>query len=184
MVMPVDPNSTILTGSASPSPVIIPIEDEPHVITKIIGISIMCVGGMQMVGSLFSFGTIGLNNWLESSMGSEVEGVFLPSWYFASTGFISIIAGAIFLYSGYQVQKYQKNGIWITLGVVFASNVANLLINLSVEFPQGDTEVFPGSGIDVQLLTQGSVALGSICGMVFCGIITILPLFFTNHGLR
>ena len=91
MVMPVDPNSTILTGSASPSPVIIPIEDEPHVITKIIGISIMCVGGMQMVGSLFSFGTIGLNNWLESSMGSEVGYALLPSWYYAATGLICLL---------------------------------------------------------------------------------------------
>ena len=100
MVMPLDPNVMTLTGSTSTPPVIVPIEDQPHVITKIIGISIMCVGAMQMFGSLFSFGTIGLNNWLESSMGSEVEGVFLPSWYFAATGFISIIAGAIFLYSG------------------------------------------------------------------------------------
>tara|TARA_B100000609_G_C17196405_1_gene425488 strand:- start:947 stop:1501 length:555 start_codon:yes stop_codon:yes gene_type:complete len=184
MVMPVDPNSMILTGRASSPPVIIPMEDEPHVITKIIGISIMCVGGMQMVGSLFSFGTIGLNNWLESSMGSEVGEVLLPSWYYAATGLIGIIAGAIFLYSGYQIQTYQKKGIWITLGIVLASNIANLLINLSVEFPQGDTEVYPGSGIDVQLISQGSAALGSICGMVFCGIITILPLFFANHGLR
>ena len=90
MVMPVDPNSTILTGSASPSPVIIPIEDEPHVITKIIGISIMCVGGMQMVGSLFSFGTIGLNNWLESSMGSEVGGRFVAFLVLCCHGFDSI----------------------------------------------------------------------------------------------
>ena len=97
---------------------------------------------------------------------------------------IALIAGAIFLYSGYQIQTYQKKGIWITLGIVLASNIANILINLSVEFPQGDTEVYPGSGIDVQLISQGSAALGSICGMVFCGIITILPLFFANHGLR
>ncbi len=184
MVMPVDPNVTTLTGSTSPPPVIIPMEDEPHVITKIIGISIMCIGGMQMVGSLFSFGTIGLNNWLESSMGPEVGDALLPSWFYAATGLIAIIAGGILLYSGYQVQTYQKKGIWITLGVIIGSNVANLLVNLSVEYPQGDTEVYPGSGIDVQLLSQGTAALGSICGMVFCGVITILPLFFANHGLR
>ena len=183
MVMPVDPNVTTLTGSTSP-PIIVPMQDEPHVITKIIGISIMCIGGMQMVGSLFSFGTIGLNNWLESYMGPEVGDALLPSWFYAATGMIALIAGGIFLYSGYQVQTYQKKGIWITLGVVLVSNFANLLINLSVEYPQGDTEVFPGSGIDVQLLSQGATALGSICGMFFCGIITILPLFFANHGLR
>ena len=184
MVVPVDPNVTTLTGSPSPPPIIIPMQDEPHVITKIIGISIMCIGGMQMVGSLFSFGTIGLNNWLESSMGPEVGDALLPSWFYAATGLIALIAGGIFLYSGYQVQTYQKKGIWITLGVVLVSNFANLLINLSVEYPQGDTEVYPGSGIDVQLLSQGTAALGSICGMLFCGIITILPLFFANHGLR
>ena len=38
---------------------------------------------------------------------------------------------------------------------------------MSVEYPQGDTEVYPGSGIDVQLLSQGTAALGSICGMLF-----------------
>ena len=184
MVMPMDPNITTLTGSTSPPPVIFPMEDEPHVITKIIGISIMCIGGMQMVGSLFSFGTIGLNNWLESSMGPEVGDALLPSWFYAATGLVALVAGAIFLYSGYQVQTYQKKGIWITLGAVLASNFANLIINLSVEYPQADTEVFPGSGIDVQLLSQGTAALGSICGMFFCGIITVLPLFFANHGLR
>ena len=183
MEVPVDSN-VMLQGSPSPTPTMIPLEEEPHVITKIIGISIMCIGGMQMVGSLISFGTIGLNNLLESSMGPEVGDALLPSWYFAASGLIALIAGGVFLYSGYQVQTYQKKGIWITLGVVLASNFAGLLINLSVEYPQGDTEVFPGSGIDVQLITQGSAALGSICGMFFCGIITILPLFFANHGLR
>tara|TARA_Y100001968_G_C19367233_1_gene723197 strand:+ start:945 stop:1496 length:552 start_codon:yes stop_codon:yes gene_type:complete len=183
MVMPVDPNAVFLTGSTSPAPVIVPLEEEPHVITKIIGISVMCIGGMQMVGSLFSFGTIGLNSWL-STMGPEVEESLLPSWYYASTGLIAIVVGAIFLYSGYQIQTYQKKGIWITLGAILLSNIANLGINLSVEFPQGDTEVFPGTGIDVQLISQGSVAIGSICGMVFCGIFTILPLFFVNNGLR
>ena len=72
----------------------------------------------------------------------------------------------------------------MTLGAILLSNIANLGIKLSVEFPQGDTEVFPGTGIDVQLISQGSVAIGSICGMVFCGIFTILPLFFVNNGLR
>ncbi len=184
MVMPVDPNGITLTGTTSSHPVIIPMEDEPHVITKIIGISIMCIGGMQMLGSLFSFGTIGLNNWLESTMGPEVGGALLPSWFYAASGLIALIAGGVYLYSGYQVQTYQKKGIWITLGVVLISNFATLLINLSLEYPQGDTEVYPGSGIDVQLLSQGTAALGSICGMFFCGIITILPLFFANHGLR
>ncbi len=182
MEVPVDSN-VMLQGSPSPTPTMIPLEEEPHVITKIIGISVMCIGGMGIVGSLFSFGTIGLNSWL-STMGPEVEEALLPSSYYAATGVISIVTGAIFLYSGYQIQTYQKKGIWITLGVVLASNFASLLINLSVEYPQGDTEVFPGSGIDVQLFSQGSAALGSICGMFFCGIITILPLFFANHGLR
>ena len=183
MVMPVDPNTVLLTGSTSATPAIVPLEEEPHVITKIIGISVMCIGGMQMVGSLFSFGTIGLNSWL-STMGPEVEEALLPSWYYAATGLIAIAVGAIFLYSGYQIQTYQKKGIWITLGAILLSNIANLGINLSVEFPQGDTEVFPGTGIDVQLISQGSVAIGSICGMIFCGIFTILPLFFVNNGLR
>lgn len=182
MVMPVDPNGPmVLTGSPSAAPVLVPLEEEPHVITKIIGISVMCIGGMQIVGSLFSFGTIGLNSWL-STMGPEVEEALLPSWYYAATGLIAIVAGAIFLYSGYQIQTYQKKGIWITLGGILLSNIANVGINLSVEFPQGSTEIY--GGVDVQLFTQASTVLGSLCGMVFCGVITILPLFFANNGLR
>jgi len=180
MQTPVDSN-VILQGATSPTPILVPLEEEPHVITKIIGISVMCIGGMGMVGSLFSFGTIGLNSWL-STMGPEVEEALLPSWYYAATGLISMVTGAIFLYSGYQIQTYQKKGIWIALGAILFSNIANLGINLSVEFPQGSTEIY--GGVDVQLLTQASTVLGSLCGMVFCGVITILPLFFANHGLR
>jgi len=180
MGTPVDSN-VILQGATSPTPVLVPLEEEPHVITKIIGISLMCVGGMGMVGSLFSFGTIGLNSWL-TTMGPEVEEALLPSSYYAATGLIAIVSGAIFLYSGYQIQKYQKKGIWIALGGILFSNIANVGITLSVEFPQGSTEIY--GGVDVQLFTQATTALGSLCGMVFCGVITILPLFFANHGLR
>lgn len=181
METPVDSN-VILQGATSPTPVLVPLEEEPHVITKIIGISLMCVGGMGMVGSLFSFGTIGLNSWLSSTMGPEVEGALLPSSYYAATGLIAIVSGAIFLYSGYQIQTYQKKGIWIALGGILFSNIANVGITLSVEFPQGSTEIY--GGVDVQLFTQATTVLGSLCGMVFCGVITILPLFFANHGLR
>jgi hypothetical protein len=180
MGTPVDSN-VILQGATSPTPVLVPLEEEPHVITKIIGISLMCVGGMGMVGSLFSFGTIGLNSWL-TTMGPEVEEALLPSSYYAATGLIAIVSGAIFLYSGYQIQKYQKKGIWIALGGILFSNIANVGITLSVEFPQGSTEIY--GGVDVQLFTQATTVLGSLCGMVFCGVITILPLFFANHGLR
>ena len=180
MGTPVDSN-VILQGATSPTPVLVPLEEEPHVITKIIGISLMCVGGMGMVGSLFSFGTIGLNSWL-TTMGPEVEEALLPSSYYAATGLISIVSGAIFLYSGYQIQTYQKKGIWIALGGILFSNIANVGITLSVEFPQGSTEMF--GGIDVQLFTEGITVFFSLCGMVFCGLITILPLFFANNGLR
>ena len=115
MVMPVDPNAVLLTGSTSATPVIVPLEEEPHVITKIIGISLMCVGVIVMVCSLFSFGTIGLNSWLSTNV-SGVEEALLPSWYYAVTGLISLVSGAIFLYSGYQIQTYQKKGIWIKIG--------------------------------------------------------------------
>ena len=142
--MPVDPNGPmVLTGSPSAAPVLVPLEEEPHVITKIIGISVMCIGGMQIVGSLFSFGTIGLNSWL-STMGPEVEEALLPSWYYAATGLIAIVAGAIFLYSGYQIKTYQKRvfGLHLEpfyyqtlqmLGLIYPLNFHKVLQKFMVE---------------------------------------------------
>ncbi len=182
MVMPLDPNATVLIGSTSAPPMIVPLDEQPHTITKVIGISVMCIGGLTILGGLFSFGTIGLNNWLSGSLGAEVEASLLPSWYYASTGLLGMVCGSIFLYSGYLIQTYQKNGIWFTLGSILLQNIVNIGINMSVEFPQGSTEIV--EGIDVQMISQVSTVLGSICGMLFCGLFTILPLFFANHGLR
>ena len=41
-------------------------------------------------------GTIGLNNWLESTMGPEVGGALLPSWFYAASGLIALIAGGVY----------------------------------------------------------------------------------------
>lgn len=152
----------------------------PSESAKIIGILIMVYGGFTLIGGIFSaVGGPIINQWL-SSIDPESQVYASPDWVYIVQGVSGLIAGAAYLFAGSMVKNYEKRGIYFTWAILGISFIFGIIITAAQPYP--DVEGIESGS--VQLMAVGSAAIGGLCGAGICGLLTAIPLFSANHGLR
>ncbi|MBT4059585.1 MAG: hypothetical protein HOE69_04685 [Euryarchaeota archaeon] len=152
----------------------------PSEAAKVIGILIMIYGGFQIISGLFSAFA---GPWFSNIMGDmdPASAEFMtPNWVYYVQGFLGLISGVAYLYSGWLTQNFERRGIhytWIILGITMIFGII-----LAAAIPYPDVE-----GVDsgtMRMISTGGAVLGGICGAGFCGILAAIPLFMANHGMK
>ena len=139
---------------------------------KVIGILVIIWGAFNLLGSpltlLADIGAQDLN-------GNEIS---YPIEYFVITILTSISAGALAVFSGYQITQYKKTGIWLTFAAFLVAWIGSI-ISSSIAGSAMDSE---GIGFGA-----GLGAAQGICGIfcyAICGIIVAIPLMLSDGGME
>ena len=152
----------------------------PSQAAKVIGILIMVMGGLSIFGGLMNAFAGGFVNSFLTDLDPENARFLTPTWVYIAQGIVGILAGGGYLYSGWLTQNFEKKGVyytWILLGVAV---IMGIIFTAVIPFPEID-------GMDsgtLRLITVGSAAVGGICQAGFCGLLTAIPLFISNNGMR
>ncbi|MCH2349487.1 MAG: hypothetical protein MK233_06130, partial [Candidatus Poseidoniales archaeon] len=95
-------------------------------------------------------------------------------------GLIGIIAGVAFRYSGWLMQNFERKGIYFTWGILGISFLFAIVLMPVMPYP--DVE-----GVDsesMRMISVGAGVVGGLCSSGICGVLTAIPLFMNNHGMK
>ena len=175
-----EPNSDTLEGTTEPTVVDagrvfvntgpeFPVQKNQA--AKVIGILVIIWGAFNLLGSPLTL--------LSDFGATDLQGnpISYPTEYFVITILTSISAGALAVFSGYQMTQYKKTGIWITLQHLVAW--IGSIISSSIAGSAMDSE---GIGFGA-----GLGAAQGICGIfcyAICGIIVAIPLMLSDGGME
>ena len=139
---------------------------------KVIGILVIIFGAFNILASPLSL--------LSDFGATDFEGnpISYPTEYFVITILTALFAGAIAVYSGYQITQYKKKGIWLTFAAFLVAWIGSI-ISQTIAGNAMDTE---GIGFGV-----GLGAASGICGIfcyAICGIIVAIPLMLSDGGME
>ncbi|MBF71332.1 MAG: hypothetical protein CMA95_02365, partial [Euryarchaeota archaeon] len=88
----------------------------------------------------------------------------------------TLVPAVIGIFGGFKIFQYKKQGIWITLGAIFAGWIISIVNSaLTADYSGGSGD----AGLDA--------AFQGVCGIfcvAICGIIVCIPLFMANSGLE
>ena len=180
------PPQQIIEGHISQGAVNTPFT-EPVVMTgppseaaKVIGILIMVYGGIAILGGIVNaFAGPLLGAWA-GSLDPTAAQYMTPNWVYYAQGFLGLVSGVAYLYSGWLTQNFERRGIhftWIILGITMIFGTILVAV-----IPYPDVE-----GMDsgtMKIISAGSAALGGICGAGVCGLLAAIPLFISNNGMK
>ena len=99
----------------------------------------------------------------------------LPTLLFLGVTLLTLVPAVIGIFGGFKIFQYKKQGIWITLGAIFAGWIISIVNSALTSDYVGTGE----AGIDA--------AFQGVCGIfcvAICGIIVCIPLFMANSGLE
>ena len=154
--------------------------EPPSEAAKIIGILVMVYGGLTLASGILS-AVVGplFNGWM-NSIDPNYQDFSSPNWVYIVHGLIWVAAGAGYLYSGWLVQNYNRQGIYFVWGILVVSMLLQLVFAAVQPYP--DVEGMDGETL--RLISVGGAALSGICGAGICGLLAAIPLFMTNHGME
>ena len=95
-------------------------------------------------------------------------------------GLSGIVFGVALLYSGWMIQDFQRKGIYYTWGLLGISFLLGIVLVAVMPFP----EVEGMESGSFRMMTVGSAAIGGLCSGGVCGVLTAIPLFMNNHGMK
>ena len=100
----------------------------------------------------------------------------LPTLLFLGVTLLTLVPAVIGIFGGFKIFQYKKQGIWITLGAIFAGWIISIVNSaLTADYSGGTGD----AGLDA--------AFQGVCGIfcvAICGIIVCIPLFMANSGLE
>ena len=180
------PQQHVIGGQINPPATAAPFGEPVYVMgppseaAKVIGILIMVYGGIAILGGIVNaFAGPLLGAWMGSLDPAAAE-YMTPNWVYYAQGFLGLVSGVAYLYSGWLTQNFERRGIhftWIILGITM---ILGIIIAAVIPYPEVE-------GMDsgtMRLISTGSAAFGGICGAGFCGILAAIPLFISNHGMK
>ncbi len=152
----------------------------PSQAAKVIGILVMVYGGLSILGGLFNALAGPLINEYLGGITPEYQEFATPDWVYYLQGLIGIIAGVAFLYSGWMIQEFQRKGIYFAWGILGISFLFTIVLAAIMPYP--DVE---GIGSEsMKMMTVGGAVISALCGSGVCGVLTAIPLFMNNHGMK
>lgn len=138
---------------------------------QVIGILVMIYYIITPLLAIVSFLSLELISDME---GSPVEA--LPTLLFLGVTLLTLVPAVIGIFGGFKIFQYKKQGIWITLGAIFAGWIISIVNSaLTADYSGGSGD----AGLDA--------AFQGVCGIfcvAICGIIVCIPLFMANSGLE
>ena len=152
----------------------------PSQAAKVVGILVMIYGGLSLLGGIFNaFAGPWINEYI-GAMTPEFQEYATPDWVYYLQGLIGIIAGVAFLYSGWLMQNFERKGIYFTWGILGISFLFAIVLMAVMPYP--DVE-----GVDsgsMRMISVGAGVVGGLCSGGICGVLTAIPLFMNNHGMK
>ena len=152
----------------------------PSQAAKVIGILVMVYAGFSILGGIFNaFAGPWMNEYF-GAMSPEYQEFATPDWVYYMQGLSSVVLGFAFLYSGWMIQDFQRKGIYYTWGILGISFLLAIVLVAVMPFP--DVE-----GVDsgsMRMISVGGTVVGALCSSGICGVLTAIPLFMNNHGMK
>ncbi len=152
----------------------------PSQAAKVVGILVMIYGGLSILGGIFNALAGPLMNEYFSGMNPEFQGYASPDWVYYLQGLSGIVAGVAFLYSGWLMQNFERKGIYFTWGILGITFLFAIVLAVLMPYPVVE-------GMDsgsMRLIGVGGSVLAGLCGGGVCGVLTAIPLFMNNHGMK
>ena len=152
----------------------------PSQAAKVVGILVMIYGGLSILGGIFNALAGPLMNEYFSGMSPEFQEYATPDWVYYLQGLSGIVAGVAFLYSGWLMQNFERKGIYFTWGILGITFLFAIVLAALMPYPAVE-------GMDsesMRLIGVGGAVFGKLCGGGGCGVLTAIPLFMNNHGMK
>ena len=152
----------------------------PSQAAKVVGILVMIYGGLSILGGIFNALAGPLMNEYFSGMNPEFQDYATPDWVYYLHGLSGIVAGVAFLYSGWLMQNFERKGIYFTWGILGITFLFAIVLAALMPYPAVE-------GMDsesMRLIGVGGAVFGKLCGGGVCGVLTAIPLFMNNHGMK
>ena len=152
----------------------------PSQAAKVIGILVMIYAGFSILGGIFNAFAGPLINEFIGGISPGYQEYATPDWIYYMQGLSGVVMGIAFLYSGWMIQDYQRKGIYYSWGILGISYLLAIVLVAAMPFP--DVEgMEPGS---IRMMTVGGTVVGGLCSSGVCGVLTAIPLFMNNHGMK
>ena len=152
----------------------------PSQAAKVIGILVMVYGGLSILGGLFQALAGPWMNEYIGAMSPEFQEYATPDWMYYMQGLSTIVLGVAFLYSGWMIQDFQRKGIYYTWGLLGISFLLGIVLVAVMPF----SEVEGMESGSFRMMAVGGAAIGGLCSGGVCGVLTAIPLFMNNHGMK
>ena len=152
----------------------------PSQAAKVVGILVMVYGGLSIMRGLFNALAGPLMNEYFSGMSPEFQEYATPDRVYYLQGLSGIVAGVAFLYSGWLIQNFERKGIYFTWGILGITFLFAIVLATLMPYPVVE-------GMDsgsMRMIGVGGSVLAGLCGGGVCGLLTAIPLFMNNHGMK
>tara|TARA_B110000003_G_scaffold225430_1_gene226215 strand:+ start:1283 stop:1828 length:546 start_codon:yes stop_codon:yes gene_type:complete len=179
-----DEGNDVFSGSVNSQPQMVNVQPagtmmyvEKSQLPQIIGILVMIYGGYGLLGS--TSGLLGL--------AFPEAGAGIPTWIIVGQTITGLIISAATGYAGFLIFSYKKKGIWISLIAIACGWISSTIWTLlSSDYVEQNITSQEG-GENLTWISDIMVGSSAICGFIctgICGIIVLMPLFFSNHGME
>lgn len=154
----------------------------PSQAAKVIGILLMVYGGFSVItGIVTAAGMSYFNSYLSDLGGEDISGYLPPTWIYILQGLVASIAGVAYLYSGWLIQSFKKNGFWIAWTALGLTYIMSIVVAAATPYP---SDIYGDEAEFTRMAAIGSSAVCGLFGAAFCGVILAIPLFITNNGME
>jgi len=177
----------VFSGSVNPQPQMVNVQPagtlmyvEKSSAPQVLGILIMCYGGVMGLGALSGLFTLALPEDIQ-----QMEGVVvLPTWLVIGQTLTGVIISGVTIYAGFQMYSYKKRGMWFALGAIFVGWITTSVWNyLSTDYAIAASPDANELGGLSEIMAGGSAICGLFCAAI-CSLIVIIPLFLANNGME
>ena len=152
----------------------------PSQAAKVIGILVMVYAGFTILGGIFNALAGPLINEYLGGITPEYQEFATPDWMYYMQGLSTIVLGVAFLYSGWMIQDFQRKGIYYTWGLLGLGFLLGIVLVAVMPYP--DVEGMDSGSM--RMISVGAGVVGGLCSSGFCGVLTAIPLFMNNHGMK
>jgi len=78
------------------------------------------------------------------------------------------------------IQDFQRKGIYYTWGLLGIFFLLGIVLVAVMPYP--DVEGMDSGSM--RMISVGAGVVGGLCSSGFCGVLTAIPLFMNNHGMK